>query len=188
MDRLAWLSASVGESWPVWLVSGFLIVGAVMDGARFRVPNWLTFSMILSGCACSAVQDGWPGLGWSLGGIAVGLACLLPFYAIGGMGAGDVKLFAGVGAWVHASHAFYAFGAAAVAGGIFAVAMILYRGSWRKHLDQLHMVLFELMVIRDPTKLSEIAAARKSSMLLLPYAIPIAIGTIVYFAWEGMLL
>jgi prepilin peptidase CpaA len=32
------------------------------------------------------------------------------------------------------------------------------------------------------------AAERKSSMMLLPYGIPIAIGSIAYFAWWGMLL
>ena len=50
------------------------------------------------------------------------------------------------------------------------------------------MILNEIMTIRDPEKLTEIAAERKSSMLLLPYGIPIAIGTIVYFAWMNMLV
>ena len=36
------------------------------------------------------------GLAYSLLGTAAGLALLLPAYAIGGMGAGDVKLMAGV--------------------------------------------------------------------------------------------
>ena len=49
------------------------------------------------------------GLGWSLVGTIVGLALLLPLYAIGGMGAGDVKLLAGVGAWVGPQVTAYAF-------------------------------------------------------------------------------
>ena len=48
--------------------------------------------------------------------------------------------------------------------------------------------LHALTTIRDPEKLSTIAAERKSSMLLLPYGIPLAIGTIAYFAYTGMLL
>ena len=39
---------------------------------------------------------GWEGLGMSLLGTVVGLGLLLPAYAIGGIGAGDVKLLAGV--------------------------------------------------------------------------------------------
>jgi prepilin peptidase CpaA len=50
------------------------------------------------------------------------------------------------------------------------------------------MIMGEIMTIRDPNQLAAIAAERKSSMLLLPYGIPIAIGTILYFAWMGMLL
>ena len=65
--------------------------------------------------------------------MAVGLVLLLPAYAIGGMGAGDVKLLAGVGAWVHATHTFYAFCATAIVGAVLAVGMVLVRRAWRKH-------------------------------------------------------
>ena len=66
--------------------------------------------------------------------------------------------------------------------------MVLYRKAWRKHSNQFWLIFNEIMTIKDPNKLSEIAADRKSSMLLLPYGIPIAIGTIVYFAWMDMLV
>ena len=120
--------------------------------------------------------------------MVVGLVLLLPAYAIGGMGAGDVKLMAGVGAWVHATHTFYAFCATAIVGAVLAVGMVVVRRAWRKHANQFWMILSEIMTIRDPNQLSEIAAERKSSMLLLPYGIPIAIGSIAYFAWMGMLI
>ena len=50
------------------------------------------------------------------------------------------------------------------------------------------MILGEITTIRDPEQLAQIAAERKSSMLLLPYGIPIALGSIVYFAWSGLLI
>ena len=62
---------------------------------------------------------------YSLVGTAVGLALLLPLYAIGGMGAGDVKLLAGVGAWVWGTVTLYAFAVSAIVGGIIAVLMVL---------------------------------------------------------------
>ena len=182
------------ENWPVWTVTLFLILAAVIDGIQLKVPNWLTFSMIISGwiySVCAAVWAGesmWGGLGWSMVGMLVGLALLLPAYAIGGMGAGDVKLLAGVGAWVHATHTFYAFCATAVVGGVLAMGMVLFRKAWRKHANQFWLILGEIMTIRDPNQLTDIAAKRKSSMLLLPYGIPIAIGSIAYFAWMGMLI
>jgi prepilin peptidase CpaA len=165
-----------------------LVVAAAIDGWKLKVPNWITFPMIAGGWVYSVAAFGWEGLGWSLAGTAVGLGLLLPAYAIGGMGAGDVKLLAGVGAWVWASTTFYAFCLSAVVGGVIAVGMVLYRKAWEKHRDQFWMIFSEVMTVRDPNQLSVMAAERKSSMLLLPYGIPIAIGTILYFAWTGMLL
>jgi len=181
-------------NWHVWVVTIILVVAAVIDGIKLKVPNWITFPMIVagwiySGWAAESLGMTWyQGVGWSFFGTFVGLALLLPAYAIGGMGAGDVKLLAGVGAWMHATVTVYAFVVSAVVGAILAVAMVLYRRAWAKHSGQFWMILNEIMTIRNPEQLTEIAAARKSSMLLLPYGIPIAIGTIVYFAWMKMLV
>jgi prepilin peptidase CpaA len=194
MDYLAALGSSIAENWNVWAVTLFLILAAVIDGFELKVPNWLTFPMILSGWVVSmgvslwTGQPWWSGLLWSLLGTAVGLALLLPAYAIGGMGAGDVKLLAGVGAWMHATHTFYAFCISAIVGAVLAVLMVLVQRAWSKHVNQFWLIFSEIVTIRDPNTLSEIAAKRKSSMLLLPYGIPIAIGTIAYFAWMGMLV
>ena len=117
--------------WNIWLVTVTLVVAAVIDGKQLKVPNWLTLPMILSGWVFNFAVGGWAGLGWSLVGTVVGLALLLPAYAIGGMGAGDVKLLAGVGAWVQAETTFYAFCWSAVIGGVIAVLMILARRGWQ---------------------------------------------------------
>jgi prepilin peptidase CpaA len=185
---------SFGQTWPVWFISVVLVVAAVIDGKQLRVPNWLTFPLVISGWIYSAAagywtgEGLWVGLGWSLVGTLVGLALLLPAYAIGGMGAGDVKLLAGVGAWLHGETTFYAFCLSAVVGGVLAIAMAAKRRALGKHALQARTILNEIVTIRDPKALAEIAAERKSSMLLLPYGIPIAIGAILYFAWAGMLL
>ncbi len=175
--------------WSVWgFVSVVLIAAAVIDGWKLKVPNWITFPLVISGWVASAVFYGWAGLGCSLVGTVVGLLVLLPAYAIGGMGAGDVKLMAGVGAWIGLSQTLWAFAFSALVGAIIAVLMVLYRRKWRHHQTQFFHILTEMLVIRDPNKLSAIAAERKSSMLLLPYGIPIAIGTIGYFVYLGYTL
>ncbi len=187
------VSSALIENWPVWFVTITLVVAAVIDGIQLKVPNWITFPMIISGWLYSMVAfhlagEGWyVGLGWSLFGTAVGLALLMPAYAIGGMGAGDVKLMAGIGAWVYAGTTFYAFCVTAVIGAIIAVLMVLWSKGWNKHSSQFFQIFNEIVTIKDPEHLSVIAADRKSSMMLLPYGIPIAIGTIAYFAWMGML-
>jgi prepilin peptidase CpaA len=184
-------SHALVQNWPIWVVSITLVVAAIIDGLQLKVPNWITFPMIIAGWIYSATLSpsaGWEGLLYSIVGTAVGLALLLPAYAIGGMGAGDVKLLAGVGAWVWGTATLYAFAVSAVVGGIIAVFMVLLRRGWTKHHSQFWMICNEILTVKDPEKLAAIAAERKPSMMLLPYGIPIAIGTIVYFAIAGMLL
>jgi prepilin peptidase CpaA len=185
------LSSAVVENWPVWLVTFTLIVAAVIDGIQLRVPNWLTFPMVASGWIYSTTLAGYPwyeGLAYSLAGTVVGLALLLPAYAIGGMGAGDVKLSAGIGAWMWTSITIYSFAVSAVVGGIIAVGMVLTRRSWNKHHSQFWMIWNEILTVKNPETLATIAAERKPKMMLLPYGIPMAIGTIAYFAWAGLLV
>ena len=182
------LLRSLGEHWHVWLLSSVLVVAAVIDGRKLKVPNWITFPLIISGWVFSAVCFGWAGLGWSLVGTGVGLGLLLPAYSIGGMGAGDVKLLAGVGAWVWGTDTFYAFCVSSVIGGVIAIAMVLIRGKWHHHFYQFLGIVTEIVTIQNPDTLSTLAAERKSTMMLLPYGIPIALGTIAYFLWSGMLL
>jgi prepilin peptidase CpaA len=185
------LTARLAETWPCWVVTITLVVAAVIDGLQLKVPNWITFPMIISGWIYSTAfspYPGWEGLFLSLVGTAVGLAVLLPAYAVGGMGAGDVKLMAGVGAWMWGTVTLYAFAATAVVGGVIAIGMVLSRGAWAKHRDQFWSILGEIATVKDPEQLAAIAAERKPRMFLLPYGIPIAIGTIAYFAWSGMLV
>jgi prepilin peptidase CpaA len=179
---------TLAQNWPLWLLSAVLVFAAVIDWWKLKVPNWLTFPLVLSGWIYSSVAFGWEGLGASLLGTLIGLGLLLPLYAIGGMGAGDVKLLAGVGAWVGATMTLYAFCFSAILGGLIALGMVLYKQKWQHHSAQFWAILTEILVVRDPGALSTIAAERKSTMLLLPYGIPIAIGTIVYFIWAGVLL
>src|SRR5262245_28846157 len=94
-------------NWPLWFICVAMIAAAIIDGWKLKVPNWLTFPLILSGWALGAFHSfGWldgtgeGGFGASLAGTFLGFILLYPIHAIGGMGAGDVKMQMGFGAWV----------------------------------------------------------------------------------------
>lgn len=192
------LGAGILDNGHVWILTVWLIVAATIDGVLLKVPNWLTFPMILAGWIYSSVQYAvdappwyagmWTGLGWSVLGTFVGFVLLYPWAMIGAMGEGDVKMLMGVGAWVYSFHTLCAFCLAGIIGGVIAVAMVLLAGQWQKHYSQFFKLANEIRTVRDTEKLYETASARKSSMKLLPYGIPIAIGSILYFAWMGMLV
>jgi prepilin peptidase CpaA len=171
----------------VWIVSLILIEAALIDGRALRVPNWLTYHFLLAGLAFAFGFGGSDRLWWSAAGALVGLMTLLPLYAIGGMGAGDVKLMAGLGAWIGPWLVFQTFVASAVVGAGIALVMMVCSGELGKHLVMTQVIGHEIMSIRNPSLLAERAGERKPRMLLLPYGIPIAIGSIALFAWAGLL-
>lgn len=83
--------------WPV--VAGCLVPTTVLAWTDFRshrVPNIITIPMLLAGLAYG-VYSGEPmtALVGALSLFGIGLVCFL----IGGMGGGDVKLMAALGAW-----------------------------------------------------------------------------------------
>jgi len=172
----------------IWLVSAVLVEAAVIDGRQLRVPNWLTFHFALGGLVFAAWYGGSAMFLWHLAGMGLGLILLLPLCAIGGMGEGDVKLMAGVGAWLGPGLTFWAFVSTALVGGLLGVAMIVASGNIIHHWVMLQTIFHEILTIRNPVELAERAGARKKDMTLLPYGISIAIGSITYFGYMRLLL
>lgn len=171
-----------------WLVTVVLVIAAWIDGARLKVPNWLTFPFVLTGLCYSAWLGGFDGFSASLLGTVVGFLLLLPLLAVGGMGTGDVKLLMGIGAWLHTSATWNSFCLTALIGGVLALILVAFQGGWLRHGGLFWQILREFFTVRNPERLSERAAERKPSMLLLPYGIPMAMGTITYLWWIGDLV
>lgn len=181
------LIAHITDNWAMWALSVSLIVAAVIDGLYLKVPNKITYPMIAAGWLYSLAVGGWVGLGWSLAATFFGLALLFGLHLIGGMGAGDVKLLAGIAAFVHIEHTWYVFVATTIVGGIMALVQIAVSGDWMKHFTQAQALLQEIWTVRNADKLYELSQERKPRMRLLPYGIPMTVAAIAYFAVAGLL-
>ena len=117
------------------------VLASVWDLRTRRIPNALTFGGSALAVAVHLITGGWSGAAWSIGGWAIGCALFLPFFLLGGMGAGDVKLMAAIGAWIGPAHAFWAWAFAAVAGGVFAVVVALLHGYLKQALRNVWCLL-----------------------------------------------
>ncbi len=156
-----------------------LVVAAVaclFDLRTRRIPNLLTLGAAAAAVGHALLTHGVSGALVSVGGWLTGCGLFLPFFLLGGMGAGDVKLIAAIGAWLGPADAFWAAIDASLAGGIMALLLALATGYLRRALDNTFLLVthFRIFGLRP---LPELTLAHGHGPRL-PYALPIAAGTL----------
>ncbi len=160
---------------------GVAVVACATDVASRRIPNLLTVPAIAVGLTAHAMPGG-HGLAAAFIGLLVGLAVFFPFFALGGMGGGDVKLMAALGTWVGWSAIVWTGLYGAVAGGVLAVAVALASGYLRQALSNIGgLLLFWSAQGIRPMPALTLAEGRGPR---LPYAFPILVG-LVAALWRG---
>lgn len=147
-------------------VLAILAAATVTDLRARRIPNGLTLGGAAVGLIASSAAYGLDGTLASAAGWLVGFGLLLPLFLARGLGAGDVKLIAALGALKGPEFVFFTCLWSAVAGGLFALVGLLR--SRRLKLALAHV--YYCRVLPRPGDDSLISAGR------LPYAPAIAVG------------
>jgi prepilin peptidase CpaA len=120
------------------------------------------------------------GVNW-LEGALTGFALLLPFYLVGGMAAGDVKLLLMIGAWVGPGITLYIALATFILGGLWSVAATVRNGQFMHLLTNLRCLADSALRAAQRNETTPPQAIK--SVGSLPYGVAIAAGTIgVLFA------
>jgi prepilin peptidase CpaA len=151
--------------------------GCVTDLRTRRVPNMLTLGAAAGALGFHLLVGGWAGLGWAAAGWLTGLALFLPFFALGGIGGGDVKLLAALGAWLGPGATVWLAIYAALAGGVLAVMVSLatgYAGTAFRNVWGL-LTFWRVVGFRPHPGLT----LESSGSPRLPYALPIAAGLVL---------
>jgi len=168
------------DALPWAIVIAASAIGAVTDTRRRRLPNWLTMPLVLSGLAYAAITGGFFAAMDALGGaLIVALPYLLLFVLARG-GAGDVKMMAGVGAWLGVVHGMVALAFVAVAGGLLAAAVGVARGHGRDLLRHLSDTTLGLMAVARgwvPAAQAGSVLPEPASLQRFPYGLAILAGT-----------
>ena len=137
------------------------VVGAVKDVRGARIPNWLTYSGLGSALAVRGVMLGWVGLKGGLTGLLLAGGIFYFLFLLGGMGGGDVKLMAAVGAWAGVRQVETILIGSAIAGGIIAVWYVLaYRQLGQALLNTLALAQHHLTSGLRPHPYLNVRAAR----------------------------
>jgi len=169
-----------------WLATCLVMVPGILwaswiDYRQRRVPNWLNLAIALAGFAAQAWFNGLSGVGNGALGLAVGFGVLILPWLMHGMGAGDVKLMMAIGVWLGPLATFVSFAAGAAVGGVIAVVMILSSGRLWQAYGNLATIMGKCS--STSTLFTEYGSAKSfgSSSQLLPYGVPLTIGTLAVF-------
>lgn len=157
-----------------------LVVAALAcatDLRSARIPNWLTLSAVGAGVLFHAFAPGGAGLGAAGLGFVVGVAVFFAPFALGALGAGDVKLMAALGTWLGWQGAVYVALYGAVAGGVLAVIVALWHGYLGRAFRNIKTLLLHWW-LTGVKPLPELTLDAGQG-LRLPYAVPIAAGLLV---------
>ena len=137
-----------------------------------RIPNWIAVSGAALGLVLRSYYNGFAGAVLSFEGAALAMGVFLLLHLAGGMGAGDVKLAAAIGALVGPRSFLIVFVLSGLLGGIAAVALAMARHRWRQTLARTG----ELLVCSGRLRWKRV---RSSSRLDSPGALRLPYGAII---------
>ena len=155
----------------------FLSASVAADLSMRRIPNALTFPVIVLALPLNAYHFGSEGLLASLGGMGLMVILLLPPFALGGIGGGDVKMMAAVGALCGPRFALTSLMAGLGIGGVVMLWHLARIGRLRRTLVRLRAMLAGALSTRSLQPLR--VSANEPGAVSLPYSIPLAIGTLI---------
>jgi prepilin peptidase CpaA len=123
------------------------LIAAITDVWKFKVYNFLTFPLLVGGLVYHGVYGGSAGLPAAVCGALFGLMLFIIPYALGAIGAGDVKFLIGVGAWVGIRAMFYATLVGCLATGVYAVGVMIYHKRIGETWSNLKIFFYRLQAI-----------------------------------------
>ncbi len=156
-----------------------LLICLISDLKERKIYNIVLLPALLFGLINNLATGGWLGLLQSLLGFALGLSILIIPFAMGGMGAGDVKLLAVIGAIKGPLFVFYSALGMGLAGGIIAFAILIYQGTLLTLIVNFCRSVWLMLI----SGFKVIAFHYDNEKIMFPYGLAIVVGTIGAFWW-----
>ncbi len=174
---------------PLAVIGVCAICGSISDIRQFKVYNALTFPCFIAGILFHAVAQGWGGLGYSLGGSALGLAVLILPYILGGIGAGDVKFVMAIGTWLGPTLLLPSILIGSIATGIYSFILIAQQGGFRETWLNIQLMFLRLAAIAkslqfedDFESVQKVCRKPDRGKRLIPFSALFSLGIVITFA------
>ena len=154
----------------------------VTDIHSRRIPNWLTFGAAGAAVVFHTVTRAGGGFVFATSGWFVGAVIMFLPFALRGLGGGDVKLVAALGAWLGPANALWVGLYAGVAGFVMSLVVAAYSGYLRTALRNIWFLLQHWTV--NGIRPLEDVSLEGSSGPRLAYALPIFAGLVLATWWH----
>ena len=160
-----------------------LAIASVLDCRLKKIPNVMILAMALTGLGFNVITGGPHGLFQSILGFMLGLILMFLPFCLGGMGGGDVKLMAAIGAFVGPSTLLYVFLASALFGALLSLMAIARERAWQRTFTSLknriwHVALTQKLVPESDVKFT-------SHPIKIPYALAMSSGYLCIYFFGG---
>jgi prepilin peptidase CpaA len=168
----------------ILMASLFLLLICTTDTLYAKIPNLFIVVLTLCGFGLHVWLEGVAGLWTALLGLLVGFILLLIPYLLGGMGAGDVKALAALGALLGAGTILQVALYMSLAGGLMSVLHYMCN---RNLLAQCRAGLNNLTVFLYTRDIKILKPDSNSESLRFPYAAAIAFGFFAHTYWGNLI-
>ncbi len=156
----------------------FVLMAAIYDIRFRRIPNWLNLSGLVLGFGLNLLFFQIHGAVTAVEGLLLATAIYLPMYMLRGMGAGDVKLMAAVGAIVGPSNWLIILLATGLAGGAGGAGYALLKRRLSETCCNLYFLIKDLVQLRAPHRTNPQLDFRNPASLRMPHGLIIALGCV----------
>lgn len=171
------MSGKTDASILIYAVLAISAIGALTDLVCGKIFNWLTIPALLVGLCASYWLTGWDGLSSALLGTLVALVLYGWMFAMGALGAGDVKFLMALGAWGGLHFVIETAVLGIAVGGLMGILMLIFSGKFPGFVRRMHY--FFLTVFYRELSLEK---PKIDHSVTMPFGIPIAIAA----AWVAL--
>ncbi|HEX8178350.1 MAG TPA: A24 family peptidase [Pyrinomonadaceae bacterium] len=154
------------------------VVITYYDARYRRIPNPFVLAALAGGLIINTLLQGLPGIVVSVEGCLLAFALMLVLHVFGAMGAGDVKLFAAIGAVLGVQLVLPTFLVVVLTGGLLGVYTMVRAGLVRTTLLRVAQIFMGLLPGWEMPRF----AVPQERQHTIPYGVAITFGSLISLA------
>lgn len=164
----------------------FVTICLVTDLVERKIYNSVVLFGLLAAFVGNIFAHGlYLGATYTLSGFFTGIFLLVIPFMMGGLGAGDVKMLGMVGAFVGHGAVVHVFLASALAGGVFALVVMLKEGGFLKRMKKLLISMCCFAFTRRTIYLDNLQDANVAGKAI-PFGVALSVGVIIVYVMGSL--